>query len=173
MQCKKTNNGPIDSISLAQYFGLNEPDKDELEDDEEAMTLNKDMKEQRIALKKILLARADIAGNIADKDASAVDEFDSAVKELKKWVCIANLDDDKEKVQLSITLAKHSRLCQNKKATAISILLKAKKDLSGKGLRQVDEELLKVFGLCDGMEHLSENLKEGVHGLFPVVKRSV
>ncbi|KAL7541337.1 hypothetical protein ACHAXR_010827 [Thalassiosira sp. AJA248-18] len=171
---QKKNNGPIDQVSLAQYFGLNEPDKDELEDNEEAKLLNKDMKEQRSALKKILLARAVVAGNIADKDASAVDAFDQAVKEMKKWVSADNLDDDKDKLKLAITLSKHSRLCQKKKATAISILLKAKKDLPVvKGLKQVDEELIKVYDLLDGMKHLSENLKEEIQSRFPVVKRGV
>jgi len=170
---QKTNDGPIDTTSLAQYFGLNEPDKDELEDDEEAKKLNKDMKEQRKALKKILLERASLAGAIADKDKSTVAGFDEVVRELKQWVSSDKLDDDKEKVKLAITMARHARICQNKKATAISILLKAKKDLSGKGLRQVDEEVQKVYDLFDGMEHLSENSKEGIQSRFPVLKRGV
>ena len=170
---QKTNNGPIDQSSLAQYFGVNEPDKDDLEDDEEAKTLNEEMKEQRDVLRKILLARTVLAGNIADKDASRADGLDKAMKELKQWVSIGSLKDDKEKIQLSIVLAKHSRICQNKKAAAISILLKAKKDLSGNGLKEVDEELVKVFGLFEGMDHLSENLKEGIQCHFPVVKRGV
>jgi len=170
---QKTNTGPIDLIALAQYFGVNEPDKDELEDDEEAKTLDKEMKEQRKAYRKALLARADIGGKIADKDSSSVDEFDLAVKELKKWVSVANLDDDKEKIKHSITLAKHARICQNKHVTTISILLKAKKDLSGKGLEQVNDELMKAYGTLDGAQHLRECLNEEIQNRFPVVKRSV
>ena len=56
----KSNGGPIDVSALAQYFGLNEPDKDELDADDEAKDLNKEMKEQRDVLKKILLARASV-----------------------------------------------------------------------------------------------------------------
>ena len=148
---QKPNGGPIDVTSLAQYFGVNEPDKDELDDDKDTKTLNKDMKEQRTALKKILLSRAGLPGNIADKDTSAADKFDQAVKEMKKWVDGGNLDDDKDKLQLSIIPSRHARICHEKKATAISILLKAKKDLTGKDLKQVEVEEMKVYGLCDGV----------------------
>ena len=170
---QKPNGGPIDVTSLAQYFGVNEPDKDELDDVEDAKTLNKDMKEQRTALKKILLSRTGLPGNIADKDTSAADKFDQAVKEMKKWVDGGNLDDDKDKLQLSIIPSRHARICHEKKATAISILLKAKKDLTGKDLKQVEVEEMKVYGLCDGMEHLIENMKEGIQSRFPTVKRGV
>jgi len=169
----KTNGGPIDTAALAQYFGLNEPDKDELENDEEAKKLSKDMKEQRTLVKKMMLARASLAGAIADKDNATASTFDEAVKELKQWVSADKLDDDKEKVKLAITLAKHARICQSKKATAMSILLKAKKDLSGKELKEVDEELIKVYGLFEGMEYLIENSKESIQSRFPALKRGV
>lgn len=169
----KTNGGPIDTAALAQYFGLNEPDKDELENDEEAKKLSKDMKEQRTLVKKMMLARASLAGAIADKDNATALTFDEAVKELKQWVSADKLDDDKEKVKLAITLAKHARICQSKKATAMSILLKAKKDLSGKELKEVDEELIKVYGLFEGMEYLIENSKESIQSRFPALKRGV
>ena len=170
---QKANGGPIDVASLAQYFGINSPDEGDLEDDEEAKTLNKEMNEQRDALKKILLERAALAGRVADKNAAGVDTFDQAVKELKKWVSPDNLKDDEEKIKLSVTLAKHGRLCQSKDATAISILLKAKKDLTGKSLKQIDEELLKVYDCCEGMCNLSVNLKEEMDRRFPALKRGV
>merc|ERR1712161_43382 len=110
------------------------------------------MQEQRKALKKILVERARLAGSIADKDTTKGNEFDEAVMEPKQWVSAG--DDDKEKVKLAIILARHARICQDKKASSISILLKAKKDLSGKELKQVDEELMKVYGLFDGMGHV-------------------
>ena len=170
---KKANGGPIDQMILAQYFGLKQPESDELEEDAEAKKLDKDMKEQRNALKKTLLARAAIAGKIADKETLAKDKFDEIVKELKKWVVVDDLDDDKQKLEFLITLAKHARICQNKKATAISILLKAKKDHSGKDARQVTDELVKVYELYDGMNHLVANLNEEIHGRFPVAKHGV
>ena len=169
---QKASAGPIDLMSLAQYFGLNEPDKEDLEEDDEAKKLHKEMKEQRDACKEIFLARANIAGKIADNDASAVEKFDLAVKELKKWVSTDNLDKDEGKVTLSITLAKHARICQNKKATALSILLKAKKDLSGKGVKQIDDELTKIYGIY-GMQHLAEYSKEELQNRFPAVKHGV
>eukprot|EP00585_Thalassiosira_rotula_P001363 CAMPEP_0196147344 /NCGR_PEP_ID=MMETSP0910-20130528/25203_1 /TAXON_ID=49265 /ORGANISM="Thalassiosira rotula, Strain GSO102" /LENGTH=1458 /DNA_ID=CAMNT_0041409743 /DNA_START=91 /DNA_END=4467 /DNA_ORIENTATION=- len=170
---QNTNDGPINATTLAQYFGLNEPDKDELEADDEAKKLNKEMKEQRKLLRKTLLSRAALAGDIADKDLSAEAGLSEAVTELKKWVSAACLENDKEKVKLAIILARHARICQRKKATAVSILLKAKKDLSGKDLKQVDEELIKVYGLFDGMGHVGDNLKEGILAHFPVLKRGV
>ncbi|KAL7551241.1 hypothetical protein ACHAWF_014431 [Thalassiosira exigua] len=169
----KENGGPVDAPSLAQYFGLNEPDKDELDEDAEAKDLDEEMKEQRDVLKKILLARATLAGSIADKDASESQGLDRAVKEAKKWVSADNLKGEEDKIKLSIALARHARICQGRKASAISILLKARKDRSGKGLKALDEELVKTYDACEGMGYLSENLKEGIHCRFPVLKRSV
>ena len=168
----KENDGPIDVSLLAQYFGVKEPDKEELEDNEEAKKMNKDMKEQRTALKKILLSRASIAGSIADKDASAVDEFDKAVKEMKNWVSSDNLDDDKDKAQLAITLARHA-ICQDKKSTALSLLLKVRKDLAGKDLKKVEEELARVYTMFGDMDHLIENVKEGLQTRYPTAPRKL
>lgn len=168
---QKTNKGPIDELDIASYFGLNEPD--DLDDDEEAKAKNKEMKEQRDLLKKVLLERATLAGNIADKDSSGVDAFNLAVTKLKQWVSLDNLKEDKEKTQVSVLLAKHARICQNKKATAISILLNAKKDITGKEMKQIDDELVKLYDLHGEMGYLVENLKEVNHCRFPVVKRGV
>merc|ERR1712176_579126 len=82
---KKDNGGPIDVAALAQYFGTNEPDKDELEEDDNAKKLNKEMKEQRDLLRKVLLARANLTGELADKGTNA-DSLDKAVVDMKKWV---------------------------------------------------------------------------------------
>jgi tripeptidyl-peptidase-2 len=173
-QSLKENGGPIDPLALAQYFGLNEPDKDELDADDEANELNKDMKEQRDALRKVLLERASLCGSVADKDSTGVSRFEEAVKELKQWNKLESLKDDDEKIKLTITLARHARICQEKKALAISLLLKAKKDLSsGKNLKQLDEELLTLYDLMDGMSHVKENLKESLCYRFPVFKRNV
>eukprot|EP00986_Skeletonema_menzelii_P015272 scaffold11389_cov138-Skeletonema_menzelii.AAC.1 len=124
------NGGPIDPLALAQYFGLNEPDKDELDTDDEAKELNEGMKEKRDALRKIILERASLCGVVADKDSAEVSRFDNAVKELKQWSNLESLKDEDEKIKLTITLARHARICQEKKALAMSLLLKAKKDLS-------------------------------------------
>jgi len=164
--------GPIDISSLAEYFGINEPDKDDLESDEEAKTLNKDMKEQRTALRKVLLSRAYIAGKIVDKDVSTAHQFDSVVKDMKKWVSTDSFEDNKDKVQLTVTLAKHS-VSQDKKATAISLLLKARKDYSGKELKQVDEELVKIYELLGTAEHLVVNIKEGIQTRHPKAPRKL
>jgi tripeptidyl-peptidase-2 len=173
-QSLKENGGPIDPLALAQYFGLNEPDKDELEADDEATELNKVMKEQRDALKKILLERASLYGSVADKNSSKVPPFEKAVKELKQWIKLESLKDDDEKIKLTITLGRHARICQEKMALAISLLLKAKKDLSsGKNLKQLDEELLTLYDLVDGMSHVKENLKESMCYRYPVFKRNV
>lgn len=170
---KKENGGPVDQMILAQYFGLKEPESDELEEDKETKKRDKEMKEQRTALKKTLLARAVISGKIADKEGLAKDKFDEVVKDLKKWVIVDDLDDDKQKLEFLVTMAKHARICQDKKATALSILLKAKKDHSGKDVRQVIEELVKVYELYDGMDHLIANLNEEIHCRFPVAKHGV
>lgn len=169
---QKANGGPVDSLLLAQYFGQNAPDKDELEDDEEAKTLNREMTDQRDALRKILLARAALSGKIADKDATGVSKFDEAVKELKKWVTVDSLKDEEEKLKLSILLAKHARICQKKNASAISMLLKTKKELNGKG-KIFEEELINVYEECGGMEHLIRNVREGIQTRFPVMKRGI
>ena len=169
---QKVNNGPIDTPALAQYFGLNEPSAEDLEADEEAKKLNKEMKDQRSAYKKVLLARASIAGKVADKDASFANNFDEAVKEMKLWVKSENLEGDDDKTKLAITESRHSRICQNRMGTALSILLKAKKDLNGKGAKQIDEELSSFYALSN-MEHLAEYSKEEAQNRFPAVKRSV
>jgi hypothetical protein len=169
----KEQGGPIDTLSLAQYFGINEPDKDELDDDKEAKTLNKDMKEQRTALRKLLLSRAYIAGKIVDKDVSTADQLDIIVKDMKKWVGgTDSFEDTTDKVQLTVTLARHS-VSLDKKATAISLLLKARKDYSGKELKQVDDELVKIYELLGGAEHLVENVKEGIQTRHPKAPRKL
>jgi len=170
---RSENGGPIDAASLAQYFGASEPDKEELEDDAEARKTNEGMNERRKLLRRILLARASLAGDIAAEGATPAAGFDEAARELKRWATADDLKDDEERVDLAIVLARHARICQDKKATAISILSKAKKDLSGKLLKRVDEELIEVYGLIDGTEHLGENLKEGVAARSPVLKRGV
>eukprot|EP00985_Skeletonema_marinoi_P028303 scaffold24486_cov136-Skeletonema_marinoi.AAC.1 len=50
----------------------------ELDADDEAKELNKDMKEKRDALKKILLERASLCGIVADKDYAEVSQFEKA-----------------------------------------------------------------------------------------------
>jgi len=59
--------------------------RQELDADDEAKELNKDMKEKRDALKKILLERASLCGIVADKDYAEVSQFEKAVKDLKQW----------------------------------------------------------------------------------------
>ena len=173
-QSLKENSGPIDPLALAQYFGMNEPDKEELDADEEAKELNREMKEKRDILRKILFERASLSGVVAGKDSSKVSEFEQAVKEFKQWGSQESLKDDDEKIKLAITLARHARICQEKNALAISLLLKAKKDLSsGKNLKHLDDELLLLFDSIDGMSHLTENLKEGLYYRYPVFKRNV
>jgi len=166
----------IDLSVLAQYFGGVEPSKEDLEDDEEAKELNKDMKEQRSALKKILLSRALISSKVVEKDdtsSSAVFELDRAVKEMKRWVAKADhLDDDEDRAQLSIILARHA-ISQDKKSTALSILLKARKDLDGKELKQIDEENVKLYVLFGGMDHLVENMKESIEARYPTKPRKL
>ena len=48
--------------------------RQELDADDEAKELNKDMKEKRDALKKILLERASLCGIVADKDYAEVSQ---------------------------------------------------------------------------------------------------
>merc|ERR1711935_1259635 len=110
---KKGDGGPVDELILAQYFGLKEPESDELEEDAEAKKLDTDMKEQRTALKKTLLARATVAGKIADKEGLGKDKFDEVVRDLKRWVVVDDLDDDKQKIEFLVTMAKHARICQD------------------------------------------------------------
>ena len=49
----------------------------------------------------------------------------------------------------------------------IVALLKARKDYSGKELKQVDEELVKIYELLDAAEHLVVNIKEGIQTRHP------
>jgi len=135
------------------------------------------MKEQRSALKKILLSRALISSKVVEKDdtsSSAVsDELDRAVKEMKRWVAKADhLDDDEDKSQLSIILARHA-ISQDKKSTALSILLKARKDLDGKELKQIDEEVVKLYVLFGDMDHLVQNMKESIEARYPTKPRKL
>ena len=88
---------------------------------------------------------------------------------MKKWVGAKDLDDDNDKIQLSITLARHAKLCQNKKATALSILLKARKDLSDKGYKEITSELVNVYDSFEGMNHLIENANDDIFNRFPVL----
>lgn len=173
---QKQNGGPIDSASLAQYFGMNELDKDELEADEDAKELKKNMTEQRDLLKKMLLARASMLGSIAANDTASNDmssSFDQAVKDMKQWVKIDNLKDDEEKIKFTVALARHARLCQERDALAISLLLKGKKDLtSGKSLKQIDDELLAILGAPEA-SHLKGHIQDSLHYRYPVMKRNV
>ncbi|KAL3940812.1 MAG: hypothetical protein SGARI_000835 [Bacillariaceae sp.] len=169
---QKENGGPIDQTVLAQYFGMKQPGGDELEEDADAKKLNNEMKEQKDALMKILLAKAVIAGKLAEKSSSKISEFEKAVKELKKWVALDDLKDQKQKIKFSITLAKYERICEKKTASAIATLMKSKKDLVGADVKQVTDELLQVFESCEGMDHLVTNLQEEIQTRFPVAKRS-
>ena len=170
---KSTNGGPIDDAILAQYFGLNQPDEDDLKDDKEAKKLKKEMSEQRKFLRSILFARSKILAEKAVEDEASLDAFDESVKDMKKWVASngSGLTEEDDKVQLQIVLSRHARLCQDKKATALSILLKAKKDFSGGSHKQIANELVIVYRSFEGMEmgHLVDNSNDEIFNCFPVV----
>jgi tripeptidyl-peptidase-2 len=172
---QKINGGPIDPLSIAQYFGLNELDKDELDASEEAKQLSKEMKEQRDLLNKMLLARASSYGIIAKSSGSTdLTLFDQSVKELKRWVKPESLKEDDDKVKLSVVLSRHALLCQEKVALALSLLLKYKKDItSGKSLRLLDDELLSLFDSVEYSHHLKENIQESLYHRYPILKRNV
>ena len=56
---KENKRCPINPLALAHYFGLNEPEKDELDADDEAKELStsyRNMKEKSDALRKIILS---------------------------------------------------------------------------------------------------------------------
>ena len=163
----------IDAAALAQYFGTNAPDKDELDEDKEAKDRDKEMKEQRDFLRKVLLSRADLAGILADEDSSLSDQFAEAVKELKTWVKADAVKDDKDKVKLTLVNERHARICKGKVASAIAALIKAKKEFHGNELKQINEELIKVYGLGEGMEHLVQNANDAMHAQYPSFKRSI
>ena len=168
---KKANGGPIDDATLAQYFGMNQPDEDELKDNKEAKKLKKDMTEQRKFLRKILFERSKIQGELAAGDESSIniESFDNSVKEMKKWVGGASdIDGEDEKTEFSIILSRHARLCQNKKVTSISILLKATKDCSDKSYKELSNELLNVYESFGNMKHLIANSKDDLYNRFPV-----
>jgi hypothetical protein len=171
----KSSDGPIDPTLLAQYFGLNEPDKDELDADDEAKELKQNMTEQHDFLKKMLLSRASIRGSLAanNTDPSDLSLFDKAVKDMKQWVKLENLKDDDEKINFTVTLSRHARLFQERQALALSLILKAKKDLTaGKNLRQLDDELLAILGSLEA-SHLQGNIQDSLHCRYPVIKRNV
>lgn len=184
----------IDEGTLAQYFGLNQPSEDEMKEDEQAKKEKKDMEEQRKLLRNTLFARASLRGEVAimthttnstsstnstTNSTIIMDAFDEAVKDMKRWVKEGgkDLDDEEDnKTHLPIVLARHARLCQNKKAMAISILLKARKDYTkGSSYKVITNELVKVYesmmeGNTTTMDHLVENAKDDIHTRFPVVK---
>ncbi len=166
---------PIDEIVLAQYYGINELDDEELNDDKDAKQLKKDMKEQRNFLQTILFSRAATFGKIAEAEGkekeagTGVEAFDVAVKEMKKWVNVKDFDEESDKVLFWITLARHAKLCQLKKATALSILLKARKDLSDKAYKEITKEIIKIYESFEGMNHLVENANEEIFNRFPVI----
>jgi hypothetical protein len=170
---QKANGGPIDDAVLAQYFGLNMPDEDELKENKEMKKLKKNMEEQRKALRAALFARASVCGDIAVDDTSSVDTFDESVKELKKWVGEpSDLADDNGKVKLAITLARHAMLCQDKKATAISFLLKARKEHPD-GYKEFTSELTRAYASVEGMDHLIHNSNDQIYSRFPVADQGV
>ena len=164
---KIDNDGPVDEAALAQYFGLNQPDKDELEEDKEAKKLKKDMDDHKKILQKTLFARASILGEIAS-GGEGVDEFDKSVKEMKKWVVAKDLEDS-DKIQLQILLARHANICLDKKATALSLLLKARKDLPEDGYKDITNEIMKIYESFEDMNHLFENANEDIQDRFPVL----
>jgi len=168
-----TGGGPIDETVLAQYFGCNPPSEEELKDDKEAKELKKSMDEQRKLLRAALGAYSHALGKLADEDASKVDDFDAAVKDMKKWVGgPANLADDDDKVKLAITLSRHARLCLDKKATAISMLLKARKENQKTGsYKDITNELIGVYKSLDGMDHMIDNAECDIFNRFPVAKQ--
>jgi len=168
----KANGGPIDEAVLAQYFGLKPPDKSELQEDKEAKKIKKEMDEQKKCLQAALLARASILGKTIAED--EVEDFDSAVKDLKKWVGgITDLADDDDKVSLTILLARHASLCQNKKATAMSILIKGRKDLKVGAYKEITNELIELYKSFGGMEHLIDHANNDIFNRFPVAKQDV
>lgn len=171
---QKVNGGPIDFPLLAQYFGLNSPDKDDQDADDKVKELHTEMCEQRDFLKKILLSKASIQGSIATNSSSTdFSAFDESIKELKQWVKLDNLKNDDDKIKFTITLARHARIFQKRKALALSMLLKAKKDLNcTKSLKLVDEELLALLDSAED-NHLKENIQEALYNCYPVLKRSV
>jgi len=111
-------------------------------------------------------------------DDSAADnsnsEFDDTVKLLKKWVSgPGDLSEDKEKVAFDIVLARQARFCQNKKATAISILLKARKKRQNGLYKEITNELISTYESMEGLDHVVENLKNSLLESFPVTKQKM
>jgi hypothetical protein len=93
---------------------------------------------------------------------------------MKQWVKSENLKDDDEKITFTVTLSRHARLFQERQALALSLILKAKKDLTaGKNLKQLDDELLEILGSLEATGHLKTNIKDSLHCRYPVVKKSV
>lgn len=167
---RKENGGSIDVDLLAQYFGVNLPSEEDLQQDKEARALKKKMNEHRNALRAALLAASSALGDLAAVDESAVEEFNLSVKELKKWVAgSTNLDNDDDKVSLAILFSRHARVCENKKATAMSILVKATKDHPGE--KSITEEMIKLYQSYQGMDHLTQNAKNDMFNRFPVAKQ--
>jgi len=170
----KANGGPIDEAILAQYFGVNVPNDDDIKNDEEAKKLKKEMNEQKKALKNVLLAMSVVYGKLAEIDESKIQEFDSSVKELKKWVSgISDLNDDDDKLSLSIVFAQYARLCQKKTASALSNLIEARKKLKEGSYKDVTMEFIRIYESMEGAEHLVENEKNNIFDRFPVVKQGI
>ena len=174
-ESQKVNGGPIDSTFLAQYFGLNSPDKDDLDADDKAKELHTEMCEQRDFMRKIVLSKAFIQSSIATNLSSRnLHSFDESIKELKQWVKLEDLKDDEDKIKFTITMARHANFFQKRKALALSVLLKSKKDTNycGKSMKLLDEELMALFDSAVD-NHLRENIQETLYNCYPVLKRTV
>jgi tripeptidyl-peptidase-2 len=160
----KSNGGPIDESSLAQYYGVAAPSEDDLEADKEAAKLKKKMDEQKKLLKATLLALSDAAANLALADSSQSDVLDSSVKELKKW---GSFSDAKDKLTYSMTISRHQRLCKGGKGEALKTLMDARKDASPEHDKQLMGEMLVILESLEGTQHIVGDTKNTLYKRFP------
>ncbi|CAB9511098.1 Tripeptidyl-peptidase 2 [Seminavis robusta] len=175
-----SNGGPIDETAIAQYYGCNNPapedDDDDEEQKEEAEKTKKEMGDNRKAWRSALLTKAGAWSDACDATTPPSEDdqttFDTAVKDMKKWVAAAgDLNGDKEKVRHAVVMARHQRICKSKGVSALASLRKARKDLPEEFFKELTEEIEKVLKGIDGMSYWLQQMKEDMDERYPKVKQ--
>lgn len=191
----KAPRGPIDPAEVARYFGVAR-ETEELS--EAAKEEEKQMKQQRAALRLSLLAKAAaLSESLANhaltfaETASAegtdqesgdavppnlskeveVKNFMTAVSELKQWVeSDSAFEEESDKDALALTLFRYE-LLRSKPGAALALLRSrlSKQPISTPGVKPLTLECMKLY-FSMGLDFWATNAEESLFARFPVVK---
>ena len=167
-----SNGGPIDESALAEYFGVAPPSDEDLQEDQEAANLKKQMEDQKTLLQSCLLAITSSLSNlvVSSETSSTSKEFDVAVKELKKWAPDSTaFPEPKDKLLYVLIISRHMRICKDLNGAAISILMEACKEISNlpESYKEISNELLVIYDALDCTDHVTDYTKNTVYKRFP------